>query len=210
MHVRVPTTRRHIHRPALGYYGLGDDGTDTTFDPTTVDTSTITDPFANTPIDSGLVTDPSGLMTGTPLPSVTTGYGPGGLFTADQQNLIESGQVPTGLTSAQVAALTPYYSPVGTLPVNPNSSNLAAAGFNPSQISSILSSAAQAAIASYKAVQQPGLIPGTNLVYNPSSGQILNASGSLTASTSGLTASGSGITILLLLGLGVVLIMSNR
>ena len=50
-------------------------------------------------------------------------------------------------------------------------------GLTAAQITSIAAAAGQAAINIAKATSTPGLIPGTNLVYNPATNQFLPASG---------------------------------
>ena len=84
---------------------------------------------------------------------------------------------------------------VSTLPVSmlPSASQLAtiatqgtATGLTAAQISQIFTSASAAGINIFKATSSPSLIPGTNLVYNPATGQMANATyGGLTGSQIG-------------------------
>lgn len=201
MHIRVPSTLR-LPRNPIGLRGLGDDGDEPidTTDPTTIDPTTIPDPF---PVMTGPIATATGDTGG-------TGFGPSGLFNAEQMNQIEAGQVPADLTAAQLNALTPYYAPVGTLPSNPTTASLTSAGFTPAQAASLLTTAAQTAIAAYKSTQSPGLIPGTSLVYNPATGQVLNAAGAVVNSGTTTTGSISPIMILLLIGGAALVIASKR
>jgi hypothetical protein len=66
------------------------------------------------------------------------------------------------------------------------------------QLAALISSSGSAASSVIKATSSPYVIPGTNVLYNPATGQIVGASG-LTSST--LDASLSGIMPLLLLAL---------
>ena len=85
-----------------------------------------------------------------------------------------------------------------------------ATGLTAAQISQIFTSASAAGINIFKATSSPSLIPGTNLVYNPATGQMANATyGGLTGSqisaisTSSLTA----YLPMILLGGGLLLVV---
>jgi hypothetical protein len=78
-------------------------------------------------------------------------------------------------------------------------------GLTPTQIAQIITSASSAGIAVFKATSSPSLIPGTNLVYNPATGQIANALTGLTGSQ--LASSLLNPTTLLLLGGALILVM---
>lgn len=79
-------------------------------------------------------------------------------------------------------------------------------GLSPAQISSIINSALSAGLAVFKATSSPSLIPGTNLVYNPATGQVSNATTGLTGSQLASTL-GLSPQLLLLLGAGLLAVM---
>ena len=63
-----------------------------------------------------------------------------------------------------------------------------------------------AGLAIFKATSSPSLIPGTNLVYNPATGQVSNATTGLTGSQLASTL-GLSPQLLLLLGAGLLAVM---
>lgn len=71
------------------------------------------------------------------------------------------------------------------------------------QIAALIAQAAGGANAVYKSTQSPYVIPGTNVVYNPATGQYANAAGIAAA---GLGTSLGGMLPLLLIGLVVVML----
>jgi hypothetical protein len=81
-------------------------------------------------------------------------------------------------------------------------------------LAQILAAAAQAtgtAVKAFTTLQGPSLIPGTNLVYNPATGQLSNAAGigtSGTTSSLSTSLSTSGIMPLLLLAIAAVVLIS--
>jgi hypothetical protein len=120
----------------------------------------------------------------------------------------------TGPVSATGAPVTPV-TPTASLMTGPTptAAQLAgviqsgtSSGLSASQITSIFTSAAQAGVAVFKATSSPSLIPGTNLVYNPATGQIANALTGLTGTQ--VASSISSLMPLFLIGIGLVLVMS--
>jgi hypothetical protein len=75
----------------------------------------------------------------------------------------------------------------------------------PTQLNAIIGGAAQTGVSVLKATQSPTVIPGTNAIYNPATGQILGAT-SLTSSQ--VESSISSFMPIILLGLGAVLVLS--
>lgn len=82
-------------------------------------------------------------------------------------------------------------------------------GLTSTQIAQLFSSAASAGLAIFKATSTPSIIPGTNLVYNPATGQIASALGT---TASQVTSAITNLAPLLLLGVAgiVVLMMLSR
>lgn len=85
-------------------------------------------------------------------------------------------------------------------------------GLTSQQLAAIISGAGQTAIALIKASGTPGLVPGTNVVYNPATGQFLPASGAILPGGASLNipgVSGAVSTPLVIggLALGVVVLM---
>jgi hypothetical protein len=77
-------------------------------------------------------------------------------------------------------------------------------GVTPASIAAAIAAAANAATGVYRATSSPSVIPGTNAIYNPATGQITNAG---LLSTSGLGASlSSMLPLLLLVGGGLLLV----
>ena len=112
---------------------------------------------------------------------------------------------PVTITPTQAQALmtgpTPTASQLAAVVSQGTSTGLTAA-----QISQIFTSAAQSGVAIFKATSSPSLIPGTNLVYNPATGQIANALTGLTGTQ--VASSISSLMPLFLIGIGLVLVMS--
>jgi hypothetical protein len=115
-------------------------------------------------------------------------------------------QLPTGLPSSSVTTISDQN------PLSVFSSELANAsaaatspaaggGFNLTAFMNALAGGAAAGAKVYQSTQSPSLIPGTNAIYNPATGQILNAA-NLTSLTSSLTSALP--TILIFGGIGLV------
>ena len=110
--------------------------------------------------------------------------------------------IATGQPSTISSAVTP--SVLSTLATQGTSTGLTTA-----QITSIFSAAANAGVAVFKATSSPSIIPGTNLVYNPATGQVSSASG-LTSSGLASVDIASQLTSMLpilLLGGGAILLV---
>lgn len=73
------------------------------------------------------------------------------------------------------------------------------------QVAKLIAQAAAGASAVYKSIQGPYVVPGTNVVYNPATGQYASASG---VALQGGTLNLGGLLPLLLIG-GLVLVMSG-
>jgi hypothetical protein len=207
MMIRVPATsppgisglgRRGIPSSLLG---LGDDGDGTT-DTAIYDTPppvttpiTILDTSSN-PLYSDIVT-PSDYSSAT---------GP-----IDQSG---TAVTPIALSSSEIAAINALPTSSVIQPsALPSVGQLASviqsgtsSGLNANQIAQIFSSASAAGLAIFKATSSPSLIPGTNLVYNPATGQVSNATTGLTGSQLASTL-GLSPQLLLLLGAGLLAVM---
>lgn len=92
----------------------------------------------------------------------------------------------------------------GSIPVP---SSTAGSGLSLAQLLGSAATAAQTAAAINKTLQSPALIPGTNLVYNPATGQI--TSGVATTSTAVGSLLASPVTILAI-GALLILMMSGK
>jgi hypothetical protein len=89
------------------------------------------------------------------------------------------------------------------------------AGMTPAQISASLTALANSAVAAYKSTLSPSVVPGSNLVYNPATGQFLPAItgtsvGLATANSASLSALFSNPTLLLLIAGVVVVVMMEQ
>jgi hypothetical protein len=157
-----------------GMHGLGDDGGADVGD-------TSTGIYTSTP---GLPTDLSTLT----LPDLTS------LPTATPT--LDSSIYGSLSPSQLVSVLSSI--PGSTASPNPGSSS----GITAGQIAAIFSGVSNSALNVYRATSSPSLIPGTNSIYNPATGQILGAS--LTGSEISSTI-GSLLPLLLLAGGGLLL-----
>jgi hypothetical protein len=102
--------------------------------------------------------------------------------------------------------------------ITPGTPTPAGGGLTAAQIAAIATAAGQAAINVAKATSTPGLIPGTNLVYNPATGQFLPGSGvgtplgtQLAVTPTSLTASlsSSGALVIAIIAIGGILLFSS-
>jgi hypothetical protein len=101
--------------------------------------------------------------------------------------------------------LNPLGLPSGdTVPITTNPPSIATTT-NPVQIANAVATAANAAISAYKSTQSPYLIPGTNLVANPGGVPIGSALGITGTQLTGLSTS---LAPILILGLGLIVVMS--
>ena len=138
-------------------------------------TTTIGDPTVTDLPDQPLL-PPISLNLGPPLSSSPPPLTPSEVAQGQYNNLITSGDTSTN-TSGQSAA----------------------------QLLAAIAQAGAAGSAIYKSTQSPSLVAGTGLVYNPATGQLVNASGVLpTAATSSI----SSLLPLLLIG-GAILLISG-
>lgn len=100
-----------------------------------------------------------------------------------------------------------------TVPIStpaPPVAGASTSGLTAAQIATLSAAGIQAAIQVIKSTGTPSLIPGTALVYNPATNQILPATGS-SLLTGGLTATTTSmLPILLIGGLAVVLLMGSK
>jgi len=124
--------------------------------------------------------------------------------------------VPQSLSPAQTGALqtvaasptpTPSATQLGQIVTNGTSTGLTA-----NQISAMVAAAANAGVQILRATNMstPTLIPGTNLVYNPATGQIVPSGTTLSTALGSATLSSSGLLIGGLLIGGVLLIMMMK
>lgn len=192
-----------VRVPSRGFAGLGQDTEAGIFDSgggTTIDLPTFGDTLPVIDING------NGALT----------LGP----TATQAGLTEVGGVITTpidfgtcVGSGCTASLAPLTAPNAPAPTQSQLANIVsngtASGLSAAQIAQLVASAANAGVSVLKATSSPYAIPGTNLVYNPATGQILPSSGLLnTASTLG-----TSMMPVLLIGaavLGLVLVMSKK
>ena len=82
---------------------------------------------------------------------------------------------------------------------------------NISQLVGSLSAAAQAAVKTFNATQSPGLIPGTNLVYNPATGAVINQAGTTIGAAGQAAASVASAlspTLIAVLAVGLVAVIA--
>jgi hypothetical protein len=188
MMIRVPARGFN----GLGFVGLGDDTTGGDFLPpdtgTTIDIPTFggTTPIIDVSgggVDLSLPSSPLdlSLAPSTPLSQPTI------------QQLTAPNAVPSQSQLQQIVAR-------GT-----------GSGLSPAQIAQVIGSASQAGVSILKATSAPYAIPGTNLVYNPATGQILPGSGGIVSTPFGVGGvSSSGIMIIGAAVIGLVLIMSMK
>jgi hypothetical protein len=105
---------------------------------------------------------------------------------------------------------TSTLAPVPTIGTTTNPATLSSQGLTPAQIAAIFNGAVSSATAIYKTTQTPGLIPGTSVVYNPATGQLINSSLLTTAggvvSTASLSSLSSLLPLLLIGGVALVVI----
>jgi hypothetical protein len=90
-----------------------------------------------------------------------------------------------------------------TAPYSGSPSSSPSGGLTPAQIAALLSGSSTL----LKSTQSPYLIPGTNVVYNPATGQIVGSSGSITASSIA-SSLGSLMPMLLIIVAAVVFLPS--
>lgn len=225
MLVTVPQIGARFPYDALtGLNGLGQTDTDTySFDETpTYSDTTVIGSAGNVSASSLNISNPYAPVTSTDLltTDADTLLGTDGASTpavAPPVNLSSA----TGPVSQSGSAVTPATGPIMTGPL-PTPAQLAqvvqsgtsGTGLTAAQIAQIFTSASSAGLAIFKATSSPSLIPGTNLVYNPATGQVTNSltglTGSQLASTLGVGSLSIG-TLLLLGGAAFLLIMlSNK
>lgn len=167
-----------------------------------------------------LVYDPSG--SGAYYDSTTgVSYDPSG-------NPISTATLPA-LEPIVVPPTTPIVSPAlptdttGLGPgqaITPGTPTPAGGGLTAAQIAAIATAAGQAAINVAKATSVPGLIPGTNLVYNPATGGFVPASGAgvalpgtqLSLTPAGLTGSltSSSALLIAVVAIGGILLFTMK
>lgn len=85
-----------------------------------------------------------------------------------------------------------------------------ASGLSAAQITAIANAAEAAGTKILQVTTAPSLIPGTNLVYNPSTGQILPSGTTLSSVFGNATLSGSGTFLLIGGGLLVLLLLMKK
>jgi hypothetical protein len=162
--------------------GLGQDSTDYGIDPTYVDSE-----LGSTDSVTPVVLSPGSV--GPLLPGET--IAPGASITttvpASLQDLTSGSTAPTSSQLQQVVQQ-------GT-----------SSGLSANQIAAIVQAASAVGTKVLQVTNQPSLIPGTNLVYNPATGQIL-PSGTTLSSVFGSATLSSGGT-LLLVGGGILLLV---
>lgn len=202
MRIKVPPMVE-LSYPHVGMYGLGQDPTgDTPIDDNTIVTGSGTDPGSSVLIPTFQGTTPIVTTTQTPQP----GYTGGGAQTVSTPNgdyQIVNGTVfdPNG----NVVSLSSLQNALGF----PNSGTTGASPGAPT-LAQILAAAAQAtgtAVTTLARLQGPSVIPGANLVYNPATGQLSNASGVGTIGQIGALGTINWMPILLIAG-GFILVMS--
>ena len=163
--------------------------------------------LSNLPLDTLSNTDLTDLTAPlsdySPTSSSDLSVTPAASYSPDPSLVAEINSLPTGSTLP--VSMLPSASQLATIATQGTATGLTAA-----QISQIFTSASAAGINIFKATSSPSLIPGTNLVYNPATGQMENATyGGLTGSqisaisTSSLTA----YLPMILLGGGLLLVV---
>ena len=221
---------------AQGDYDSGDDYTYTGGDVDDPDSYIPTDTGDGTDLDTALANLANLDDTGT---DVATGNISGSIYNAggqsyqlvDPSTLVpapadvstapgpvdpEGNAVPASVTASQINAAA---SAIATGEVNSSTvspSVLAAlatqgtsSGLSATQIASIFQQAANTGIAVFKATSSPSLIPGTNLVYNPATGQVSSATGLNSAGLASVDIASQLTSMLpiLLLGGGAILVV---
>lgn len=112
-----------------------------------------------------------------------------------------SGEVTTGINlSTDIGS--------GTTPDTGSGGGGPSLGTQLSQIFNSLTAGAVAGSAIYKNTQTPSVVPGSNLVWNPATGQFVNASGTTLTSPLGNLTTGGGGTMLLVLGGALLLVLA--
>ena len=216
MRISVPETMRVY--PYAGIAGLGqDDGFDDglNLDTSPIDTTTL-------PLTTGTL-DYSTLLGTSPTTIMVDGvnYAVSDTSPVVTPPAVAPANAPYGYDELGQPLTAPATSGLSTLCTDascqqmgskPTAAQLAgivtsgtSSGLNATQIAQIFSSAAQAGVAVFKATSSPALIPGTNLVYNPATGQIANALTGLTGAQASL--GGLSFGTILLFGGGLLLIM---
>jgi hypothetical protein len=119
---------------------------------------------------------------------------------------IDPGADPFSGINYDPSLLDPTLLSVGldTSPGSTTTSTGSSSGVTPASIAAAIAAAANAATGVYRATSTPSVIPGTNAIYNPATGQITNA-GLLSTSGLGTTLS-SMLPLLLLVGGGLLLV----
>lgn len=87
------------------------------------------------------------------------------------------------------------------------------AGMSASQIAALLATAAQGATSVYRSTQSPSLVPGTQLVWNPSTNTLVPASGLNVGGLFGTSFSATGLSgmlPILLIGAAALLLLSKH
>lgn len=111
----------------------------------------------------------------------------------------ETQQVYDTFTPAELQSILGSASGAGT-----GSGSGGGGGLTPTQINALINGATQTATGIYRATQSPSVVPGSNLVYNPATGQFLSASGTGVVTPFGTVS--SSMLPLLLLGGGALLL----
>lgn len=107
--------------------------------------------------------------------------------------------------AADYGSYIPPYTGVGTPPVAIDTSS-GGSVFDWATFTNALSKLTASATQAYRSVQDPAIVPGSNLVYNPATGQFLPATGS-TLMTPFASANLSSSGMWLLIGGGLLLVM---
>jgi hypothetical protein len=225
MMVRVPARGFN----GLGFVGLGqDDSYDPSLDIVPDSGGGALDP-GSTFVPQGPSLDQGGVVydseTGSYVPVASTSDAGSGITASDLQALNNGPNpldanyptpAPQTLTPTQTAALTtlassptptPSATQLGQIVTNGTSTGLTA-----NQIASIVGAATNAGVQILRATNNtvPTLIPGTNLVYNPATGQIVPTGTTLSTALGSATFSSSGLLIGALVIGAVLLVMMKK
>jgi hypothetical protein len=150
----------------------------------------------------GLGQDPSVDLLGT-----VSGYdvmSDGSVFDASGIPVTDFSGIPTSLTN-QIDTLLGN-TPIATSPTPAISAILnqgTSTGLTPAQIAQIISSSAGAATSILRSTESPYRVPGTNLVYNPATGQIMSSLG-ITGSALGTALTPVAMNGLMMAGIALV------
>jgi hypothetical protein len=188
MMITVPSVNAGFPYSSRLYgFGLGqDDTTDSIEDPTTGISYSLT---TGLPITTSIV----------PLTGDTGG--------TDTESLLNSQISSEGVPLSSLVSVASGAAPPTAAAVQQVIQQGTSSGLTPTQIAQIITSATNAGLAVFKATSSPSLIPGTNLVYNPATGGIANATTGLTGAQIAAGLGGISIGTIALIGGALLILM---